>query len=154
MLNFHLQTNTKIFFLSLAFIAMCLSLFFVHYPVSTLIHRLVTAPNKPAQNSTEQTPTEQTPASSTAPAASQTPTTNSSQGTTCNTSQKNAFTTQYNNQVAAENNRHNAQISFIQSSIHDPNQQATAINQENVTHATNLSNINSQYQSNLRSIGC
>lgn len=68
----------------------------------------------------------------------------------CNTTQRNAFTAQYNSQVAAENARHQNVINFLTSS----GASAAAIAAENATHAANLASINAQYQNNLRSINC
>jgi hypothetical protein len=68
----------------------------------------------------------------------------------CSTTQRNSFTSQYNSQVASENARHQSVLSFLTST----NAPASAFAAEDATHSANLASINSQYQSNLRSIGC
>jgi len=68
----------------------------------------------------------------------------------CNTTQKATYTNQYNNQVAEENARHQNVINFLTST----GAPQSAFDSENATHAQNLASIYSQYQSNLRSIGC
>lgn len=83
-----------------------------------------------------------------------TPQNNSSSSSTtpnrCTTVQKAALTTQYNNQLASENARHNNVINFLTTT----NAPAAAFAAENTTHSANINSINSQYQTNLKSIGC
>jgi len=69
---------------------------------------------------------------------------------TCSTSQKATYTSQYNTQLAQENTRHTSQLNFLTST----NAPASAFTIENTTHSSNLASITTQYQGNLRSIGC
>ena len=106
-----------------------------------------TAEQNPTQNPAN-TPTQQNPSTINQP---QTGSGSGSGSTTaCKTSQKSALTSQYNTQIAQENTRHNSAISFLTKAGAPPASFAA----ENATYASNIASINSQYQNNLRSIGC
>lgn len=68
----------------------------------------------------------------------------------CTAAARSALTQQYNSQTATENARHQNVINFLTAT----NAPASAFAAENSTHSANLGSINSQYQNNLRSIGC
>lgn len=109
--------------------------------------------NQPTQNqNTNQTPAPANTQNSPAITQPQTGTGSSGGGTAsrCTTSARNAFAAQYNHQIADENARHQNVVNFLTAT----NAPASAFAAEDATHASNLAAINSQYQNNLRSIGC
>lgn len=138
---------------------MSVCLVFAFLSLAGTVRYAISLPSSNSQPSSK-TPTNQTnkpnvnqPATpQPVPTAPTQPSTNTGGSTSnnCNSALKSTYTTQYNSRVSQENQRHANTIQFLTNT----NASASAFAVEEATNSANLSSINSQYQANLRSIGC